>query len=322
MEFASEGHEALIPVRRAEKFSNLTQICILLSKISFLFTHGVLLCNLGSYLDSPEQPSWEWAFMPAWLGNSLTALLLIFSWFASCPYIKLCLDEHQPQVNENASILTEVFPSICMAVMGFLFVIGVIIMEYSFCEFLTHRGTKNEAHYENALVATSMTCFSLCLLHSACIKRNTPLYGTISITGLTTILVLECVHLSPHFASVAMVPLMFGLAAALYFSVAGVRSVRDILCAEERYLRIVEGLLIGFELLILIVIAFQRDAQLFSYHVQGILLGLPLVLISALRIRMLWHEFHGSDGTIEARLLKKMATEAFDGDELEMRLRL
>eukprot|EP00397_Hematodinium_sp_SG-2012_P032973 GEMP01035165.1.p1 GENE.GEMP01035165.1~~GEMP01035165.1.p1 ORF type:complete len:343 (+),score=29.42 GEMP01035165.1:92-1030(+) len=298
---------------------------MMLAKAVFLFTHGALLCNLGSYLDSSEKTDWLWVFFPAWLGNSLTAVLLVVSWFASCPYIKLCLNEHLPQVNENPSILTEVFPNICMAVMGLLFVICMIIMEYMLCDFLMYRGTAEEAHYEKALVATSTICCLMCLLHSVCLKRNTPLYAVASATGLSTIVVLECAHLSVSFLSIAMFPLVGGVGAALYFSIRELRSIKDVLCAEERWLRFAECTLIGIELLIIVIIAagesglpHPHGGGFPSYRMQGLGLGLPLICISMLRIRMLWYEFYGRVGTIEARLLKKIATQVCaEGQELE-----
>eukprot|EP00397_Hematodinium_sp_SG-2012_P052935 GEMP01062893.1.p1 GENE.GEMP01062893.1~~GEMP01062893.1.p1 ORF type:complete len:358 (-),score=28.91 GEMP01062893.1:304-1284(-) len=312
---------------------------MMLAKAVFLFTHGALLCNLGSYLDSSEKTDWLWVFFPAWLGNSLTAVLLVVSWlqcrkrrrsentrrFASCPYIKLCLNEHLPQVNENPSILTEVFPNICMAVMGLLFVICMIIMEYMLCDFLMYRGTSEEAHYEKALVATSTICCLMCLLHSVCLKRNTPLYAVASATGLSTIVVLECAHLSVSFLSIAIFPLVGGVGAALYFSIRELRSIKDVLCAEERWLRFAECTLIGIELLIIVIIAagesglpHPHGGGFPSYRMQGLGLGLPLICISMLRIRMLWYEFYGRVGTIEARLLKKIATQVCaEGQELE-----
>ena len=32
-------------------------------------------------------------FLPAWIGDAVCALLVILSWFASCPYIQLCLED-------------------------------------------------------------------------------------------------------------------------------------------------------------------------------------------------------------------------------------
>merc|ERR1712241_935491 len=92
------------------------------ARVVFLFSHGIFLVMVSLSLADLDEASWDTLFVPILVGNLLCILLLIWSVFASCPYIKRSQKLARIRVGNYPSILTELLPEI------FLSIIGVFLM--------------------------------------------------------------------------------------------------------------------------------------------------------------------------------------------------
>merc|ERR1719469_1637781 len=93
--------------------ANWTTLACHATRLTFLLSHGMVVLSFAASLENLDQASWWLIWLPAWIGDSICMGLLIFSWFSSCPYLKLCVAERMPRVGiDNPSMLTEILPEI------------------------------------------------------------------------------------------------------------------------------------------------------------------------------------------------------------------
>eukprot|EP00913_Durusdinium_trenchii_P026160 g24541.t1 len=116
-----------------EKTAKHTRHLLLSARFTFVFFHGLLIISMSCQTAT----SWWLVFLPAWLGDALSLLLVVISWFGSCPYIHLCLQERQARLGDgNPSILTEILPDIFFGILSFIYLILALIGEILLCRYL------------------------------------------------------------------------------------------------------------------------------------------------------------------------------------------
>eukprot|EP00931_Biecheleriopsis_adriatica_P047510 TRINITY_DN27396_c0_g1_i2.p1 TRINITY_DN27396_c0_g1~~TRINITY_DN27396_c0_g1_i2.p1 ORF type:complete len:336 (+),score=41.64 TRINITY_DN27396_c0_g1_i2:28-1008(+) len=121
---------------KEERTALWTHFCGYGARLVFLTAHGLLVLSVSVALEHLDQVNWWLTFLPIWIGDALSFLLAVGSMFASFPYIKLCLVERSPRVNDNPSMLTEVLPEIVLAIPGLLLLLLAFCSEYSLCGYL------------------------------------------------------------------------------------------------------------------------------------------------------------------------------------------
>eukprot|EP00435_Cladocopium_sp_Y103_P033800 s2068_g8.t1 len=157
-----------------EKTAKHTRHLLLAARLTFFFSHGVLIIvasvalgwqaaafrlsfvavafryvyevvckfhdrTLKSFSVEQMTTSWWLIFIPAWLGDFLSLLLVVLSWFGSCPYIHLCLQERQARLGDaNPSILTEILPDIFFGVLSLIYILLALVAEILLCRHLQH----------------------------------------------------------------------------------------------------------------------------------------------------------------------------------------
>eukprot|EP00746_Dinoflagellata_sp_MGD_P011481 gnl/MRDRNA2_/MRDRNA2_124085_c0_seq1.p1 gnl/MRDRNA2_/MRDRNA2_124085_c0~~gnl/MRDRNA2_/MRDRNA2_124085_c0_seq1.p1 ORF type:complete len:371 (+),score=47.22 gnl/MRDRNA2_/MRDRNA2_124085_c0_seq1:68-1114(+) len=300
-----ELHEMLIPTRQ-EKTAKLTHICLVVSRILFLFFHGLLVLSVSMSLSSSDLTSWWLAFTPVWIGDAVCGILVIASWFASCPYIHLCIEERQPRLgNSNPSILTEVLPDIAMGVLAFLFILLAFCGEYALCRYLDNQSRGEPASsFAAAMLLGTVSVLALC--HSVCIKHNTALFGLLGGGFLTTLLmVVATTHSSESTRFLLVLPTILAVLGFVIVAAYRFREGRRVFIREERILRGAEWC----ALLTLLVVFLSMAKKVggpnpLNAACEGIIAGSIICLIAALRARMYAIEMkHGIIGERLVRLL-------------------
>eukprot|EP00927_Polykrikos_kofoidii_P008613 TRINITY_DN13590_c0_g1_i1.p1 TRINITY_DN13590_c0_g1~~TRINITY_DN13590_c0_g1_i1.p1 ORF type:complete len:353 (+),score=46.94 TRINITY_DN13590_c0_g1_i1:172-1230(+) len=169
MEYETRGNrESLVPSPQ-EKTALRTLHVLVAARLSFIFSHGVFLVAASAVQRLHAGTSWWCVFLPVWIGDALCVGLIIFSWFASCPYIQLCLHERQTRLGENnPSLLTELLPEIIMAGFGLLFVIVTFSGELLLCGYLDgsqhgHMASITPSAVVFILVSTCACCRGVCI---------------------------------------------------------------------------------------------------------------------------------------------------------------
>jgi len=222
----------------------------------FVFSHGVLVITLSMLLrqgwEVRDVTSWWLAFMPVWLGNLLCAILIIYSWFASCPYIQLCLYERQARLgHSNPSILTDILPQIVMAVLGLIFIILSLTGEVLLCRYLANLGGNSSGKFgHDSIVPSAIVLILVAMLascHGVCIRTNGDYFNSVGFGALATFIAAVCVPggVAGSCSWVILVPSPFASLGVLIATRNESRSCGRTLSREERLLRIAEQLVLG-----------------------------------------------------------------------------
>lgn len=136
-DFMAEGAHGLLRSPQ-ERTARRTEHLLVAARLSFVFSHGALA--VAAALTREADVSWWLVFLPAWLGDMLCGALCVLSWFASCPYVKMCLAARQARFGDaNPSILTDILPDIVWSILGLLFLSLAVIGELLFCHYLDLR---------------------------------------------------------------------------------------------------------------------------------------------------------------------------------------
>mmetsp|Transcript_117982 Transcript_117982/g.333719 ORF Transcript_117982/g.333719 Transcript_117982/m.333719 type:complete len:341 (+) Transcript_117982:130-1152(+) len=241
MDYEPDGrHESLILSAR-ERTALRTHHMLVAARLAFIFSHGALLMSASVSLGWAAT-SWWAVFAPAWLGNAICIVLVIYSWFASCPYVKLCLSEHQARLGDNnPSILTELFPEVIMAVLGFFFMLLVFAGEMLLCQYLD-----DDRHGHSANLVPSAVLFimlSLCACCRGICIRNDGEFFTLLGAGAfatTVVALLLPAGYTGRSTWMLVLPPLVSVGGLIVISLQRLRQRRCLFTREERILRAVE----------------------------------------------------------------------------------
>jgi len=162
--------------------------CNHMARATFFFAHGVLIMTVSSNLHRWPEVPWRLVFLPAWLGNACGIATLVASWFASCPYVKLCMAEKQPRVGmSNPSILTEVLPDIVLSFAGLGFLVLMLISEVVLCHNLSSIQAGSCRTSPAAVILFSLVGV-LAICHGTCTTYSSPLFISAGVGLLLTAL--------------------------------------------------------------------------------------------------------------------------------------
>jgi len=275
---------------RQERTGTWTHYCCHAARLLFLLSHGLFVLAVSGSLHRLEKASWPLLFLPLWVGMPACILLAVASWFASCPYVQLCLSERLPRLGERPSILTEILPDIVLAVMGFIFLVIAFAAESMFCVYLdsAQRGAPRALPAAATLFSIAglmATCHGVCFMHS-------PLY-LIGGSGLlaTVVMFTATRGAGPHAQAMAVLPAVFVVVGLEAVALNRLRGYWHFLSREERILRGAEAAVLAT--LALATTSLQakvRDARLAEAGSEAAALGLGLCAVAALHVRLSYLE--------------------------------
>jgi len=315
MEYEHDGTQELLIDSAQEKTAKHTRHLLLAARLTFFFSHGVLIILASGALGWQMTTSWWIIFTPAWLGDFLCLLLVVLSWFGSCPYIQLCLHERQARLGDsNPSILTEILPDIFFGVLSLIYIIVTLVAEILLCRHLQHVWYSAEPMETPTACAVFLILVALLTCcRGICIYTSGEIFTLLGIGVLASSILGMCLPKSlGDSAWVLFLPwilVVLGLQATLSYRL---KKLRKILCREEVLLRVAEQVLISTVFVSLVVIV----VELSPYSIgggagsAGIVLGAGICCIAVLRGRMVMAEHRF--GLLPDRMLRQelRATEA------------
>jgi len=257
--------------------------------------------------------SWWTVFLPAWLGDAICVILIILSWFGSCPYIQLCLHERQARLGDtNPSILTEILPDIVMGILALVFMILALVAELLLCRYLNAVGSGEGLAPPLAPCGIFFLLVSLLVCcRGVCIRTSGELFNFIGGGALATTVAALCLPDGPLGKSgwVLLVPWIFSAAGLFGASLMRLRRCRHVLSREELLLRRVEQvLLLGVSIALLVLVLLLAPAPGLQGAESrstsagcGIFAGSGVCIVALLRSRMAIVE-HRS-GSIRERIM-------------------
>lgn len=277
-------------------------------RLFFLLSHGLLVISVSSSLDSWDQAEPCKVFFPAWVGDAVCGLLLIYSWFASCPYIKLCLSERQPRVRDGPSILTEILPEIVLAILGMFFLLLIFFSEFALCGYLKSAKTSptGEAHGLAAATVLLVIVGLLATCHGACLTHNSSLYLFVG-TGVfaSTLFFAATRSGSEGSQALTIVPAAVGVVGLLVFSLLRFRIASRVLTSQERSLRIMEVFALFVLLGSTIMLAYEVGEGVGpSASMYGVIGGCTMCVLAVLRAFMVYLE--AQKGLVEERIFSAL----------------
>jgi len=257
MEFEHESAQTQIASAH-ERTATWTRNLIAAAKLIFVFSHGAFVISASIALAWGRDPAWSVVFLPVWLGDILCLILVVGSWFASCPYIKLCVDEGQNRLGDhNPSILTEVLPDIVMAFFGTIFLAVTLAAEVMLCGHLESepRGMPRPLLPS---AAAFITASLLAVCRGVCIQSSSPIFLSLGSGVLSTSLLALWTTGGLLGSSGWLLVLPWCASAAGLFA-ATVRGEQSeaaaVLCREERMLRWLQQLVLLAVLAALLLLA-------------------------------------------------------------------
>lgn len=290
MDLESEGGDDPLIHNAQEKTAKRTHHCLMAARLTFICSHGVLMIMSSIKLGWATQvdASWWEIFLPVWVGNATCVAMIIASWFASCPYIQLCLSERQARLgNGNPSILTELLPELIIAFLTFLCVILVFVGELLLCVYL---GKDGEGSMTLCAVVLMIVSF-LAFCHGVLIRTNGDLFNFVGGGVLVTLAII----LTGAKTWVLLVPSAISTFGLLALGIRRLYTCGIVLSREERLLRIAEQCVLGVVLVALIalvitvsVVSEEGPEAFRGGHAaaSGICAGIGVCSVAALRTRM------------------------------------
>lgn len=304
------------------KTAHRTHQLLAAARLVFAFSHGCLVFVTSLVLRWELDTWWYVVFTPVWIGNAVCLLLIIVSWFASCPYVQLCLRRHQVRMGvKNPSILTEVLPEIVAGVLSLIVVTFALVAEIMLCAFLDDSSGKHQALLPSAIMIIFVATISCC--YGICIKSSGIFYGLLGSAIVVTIVIALCMShgLTGPRGWVMMLPTVFFSLAIFLYAVRKLQRYRKILSREEHHLRIIEQILLGgiclASLSIMISLFLNRGHHIDSSghisltsSIAGALAGIGICGIAMLRWRMAYVESQQSPLRDRLTLLKAQESQA------------
>jgi len=318
MDFIGDGNsESLIPSLQETqaKTAQRTRNLLVATRLAFVFSHGALIMSVSVAVGWEVEASWWAIFAPAWLGDVCCAVLIIVSWFASCPYIQLCLSVRQARHGDsNPSILTELLPDIVLGILGLFALIWVFVAEIMLCWCLDKR-QRGEAHNLLPSGVVLLVASTLGFCRGVCIKTDGNVYNMLGGGILVTIILALCVPDGPFRREswVVLLPLPISAAGLLVVAIRRLHRCKMVLSREERILRVVEQVLLSgvccaFVMVVYLLKEGQCSVQMpCSFAgIWGVVAGGSMCAVAALRGRMAWVETRSS--SVRERLIVWQAT--------------
>ncbi|CAJ1368459.1 unnamed protein product [Effrenium voratum] len=308
MEYEPEGAQELLIDSAQEKTARRTRQLLLAARLAFFFSHGLLIVCASVALGWETNTSWWQIFSPAWLGDALCVVLVILSWFGSCPYIHLCLQERQARLGDNnPSILTDILPDIFMGVLSLVYLILALVAEILLCRYLDELRAQRAARTPTACATFLILVSLLTCCRGVCISTSGELFSCLGAGALGSS-VLGLLLPDGPFSTSAWVLFLPWLAAVLALELCSslrLQRLRAVLCREEVILRMAEQVILFVVLLSLLAIIFEVSAfvQLGAVHAgaAGVTLGSGVCALALLRGRMAVTE--NRFGALSERLL-------------------
>lgn len=319
-EFASARGQPRDP----EETAQYTHQLLVAAQLSFAFAHGVLLVSICVGVSRQSEPRWAELFLPAWIGNGLCSVLIIASWFGSCPYIKLCLKERQARLGDaNPSILTDILPEIVMSILGLFFVALSFTGEFMLCRCLSGSCSSFlPCGTVFIIVAVLASCWGICV-------RSTELFNFLGVAFFVTFVLAVSVPggLAGSSAWLLTLPLLLSGAGLLANAMRKLHLSTRIFSREERLLRMIEQGVLGAILLALLGLGValklegglhveEADEGTLWSLVAGGAAGVGVCVISLLRARMAIVEKRDRPVRERMVLLKAQQTLGHDPTEI------
>ena len=294
-----------------ERTAAWTHYCCHAVRLVFLLSHGLLVITASASLGNLEQASWWLIFLPVWVGDGLCGVLVLVACCASCPYIKLCINERQPRLRSNPSILTEILPEMVLAILGFFFLVLAFSGEYALCIYLdsTQRGEPKALTAATVLLSI-VALLSLC--HGTLLTHNSGLFVCVG-GGLLFVIVTFASTRSPDAPpaaqAFAVLPAAVAVGGVLVTSLHRLRQHVHLLAREERILRAGEAVILAALLLAVLSLAAKvAGARLAQAGGEGSFAGALLCLLALLRGRLCWWE--AREGPLDERRFAQAAEPA------------
>lgn len=308
--FLAEGQE--------ERTGFWTHYACHLVRVTFLFSHGLLVITVSSALSNLGEASWFLLFTAAWVGDFLCMGLLVYSWFASCPYIKRCRNEGKVKIGIYPSFLTEVLPEIVLSVLGLIFMIFVAIAEYLVCSYLDSVQQGKPKHVISSIVFLCIVAF-LTTCHGTLLTHNSALYLGIGGSVLVSMAIFFwTIREGPEAQAWIMAPPSVAVLGVSISSLRRLCRYVGILGREERCLRLLEVLALLALLPALAAIAERIEAgKLPEASSDVMLVGSLLSVIALFRARLyFWEAWSGS---LKDRVIDEMSVPGegiYDEDDM------
>jgi len=306
---ASSSRELLLSYRKQQRTAMWTSGCSHAARLLFLGSHGVFVLVVSISLDSLSEASWWLLFVPVWAGDALCSVLIVASWFASCPYIKICLAARQPRLGiENPSILTDILPDIVLAVVGLIFLLLIFFGEYALCTYLdsAQRG-KPRALLAAVVLLVIVSMLAIC--RGICLKHNSAHFiavGAGLLMAVSAFVATRGEDVEP--SSQALTALPAAACSVCFLSLSALRlcAIRHMLSREESLLRAAEVLVLAALVLAAVLFTFKVwRSQFAKAGTDGATAGILMCAIAALRWRMFCIELRRRP--VHERLLMKPA---------------
>lgn len=299
MDFGPEGQDEELLPRAQERSAFRTHYLLVATRLVFVFSHGALvLLSAISLREGWEATSSSWwvTFLPVWFGNPLCCLLIIYSWFASCPYIQWCMEQRQIRLGSslNPSILTDILPEIVMSIFALIVVILTLVGELLLCQYFVDV-SRRPLSEEASIVPSAIVFFLISLLagcHGVCFTTMGDFLVPLSCVAIATIVVILSVpgHLTGSCSWAILLPSPFGVLGILVATIRRQRAHRSAssISREEQLLNSLEQFLLSSVLIALIVLicflASKMGTGTSSF--LGAVIGGGICLIALVRARM------------------------------------
>jgi len=287
---SGSSRELLLSYRKQERTARWTSGCNRAAGLLFLGSHGVFVLVVSISLGSLSEASWWLLFVPVWAGDAVCSVLVIISWFASCPYIKLCLVERQQRLgSENPSILTDILPDIVLAAVGLIFLLLIFFGEYALCAYLDS-AQHGEPRALLAVVVLLVIVSMLAICRGICLTRNSAHFISVGAGLLVAVSAFAATRgedVAPSSQALAALPAAACAACFLALSALRLSTIMRVLSWEESLLR-------GAEILMLAALVFATGlftlnvwrSKLAEAGIDGATAGVSMCVIVVLRWRM------------------------------------
>lgn len=244
MDYEPNGSQESLIDSTEERTARHTQHLLLAVKLAFAFAHGALIVSASLALGWERQFSWWAVFTPVWLGDALCLVLIVLSWFASVPYIKLCLSQSQARLGDhNPSILTDILPSIFMGILSFFFMIFALVSEILLCSFLDRLKSRQAPSLMPCVVFLVITSLLACC-RGVCISTSSEVFAFLGSSAIAMALAATCVPGGPvgQYSWVLISPWVAAALGLLIAYANRLRKSRHVCTREEVVLRAAEQL--------------------------------------------------------------------------------
>lgn len=281
------AREPLTPSKQ-ERTAHWTHLLSQFSRLLLLFSHGVLVYIVSCFLDQLDEISWWLAFLPVWIGDGFCIMLLVLSWFASCPYIKLCVQERSQRVGaNNPSLLTDILPDIVRSILGSIFVLLMLLAEIAFCAYLGSVQRGRPYSLALSVIVISIVAF-LAVCRGVLLTDESPVFIAVGIGMFASVVIFAVTRgMEAAHQAVTLVPVVLSVAGLLGTAIWNLLKTRKVLSCEERVLRFLEILALMVMLIAALASTWKvKDDTMVEARAHGLAAGIAMCVVALLRGRM------------------------------------